>query len=348
MNAPVPIQTENQRIRQTALRAALLVGAILISGTVGYEIIEGWSLSDSLYMTVITLATIGYGEIHPLTTLGRAFTIVLIFIGVGTLGYAFAEVTAFMTGGGLRAYRRRERLERTMRDLHGHTIVCGCGRLGTALVEELHSQGMPFVVIDRDPKVIDRLGLHGDVPFLQGDANDDALLHAAGIDRANALVAALNDDASNVFLTLTARVLTRESNPRLIIHGKAEDPATLVKLERAGANHTFSPGRVVGHRIAHQILRPAITELVGLSTRKGEFELGIEELLAEKIGAVGKTLRESNFWGRPELMVLAIKTRDGSVVFPPKPDQPLQQGDRIVLLGRPEKLVDPQVVRPAS
>ncbi len=335
--------TENQRIRQTAVRTASLVGGILVVGTIGYGGIEGWSFGDSLFMTVITLATIGYGEVHPLSDLGRAFTIFIIFVGVGTLGYAFAEVTAFLTSGGLRAYRRRDRLERIMRELKGHTIVCGCGRLGTALVEELHAEGQPFVVIDRDPKVLERLGLFGDIAFLQGDANDDAMLHAAGVDRAHALVAALNDDASNVFLTLTARVLTKETNPQLIIHGKAEDPASLVKLERAGANHVFSPGRVVGHRIAHQILRPAITELIGLSTRKGDLELGIEELQAQNIGAVGKTLRQSGLWGRPELMVLAVKTRDGGVVFPPKPDEPLQHGDRVVLLGRPDQLIQPVV-----
>lgn len=344
MPPTVSRQTENQRIRQTALRTALLVGGILVGGTTGYALIEGWGFSDSLFMTVITLATIGYGEVHPLSALGRAFTIFIIFVGVGTLGYAFAEVTAFLTGGGVRAYRRRDRLERVMRELSGHTIVCGCGRLGTALVEELHAEKQPFVVIDRDHKVVERLGLVGDVAFLVGDANDDALLHAAGIDRANALVAALNDDASNVFLTLTARVLTKETNPQLIIHGKAEDPATLVKLERAGANHVFSPGRVVGHRIAHQILRPAITELIGLSTRKGDLELGIEELQAQNLGAVGKTLRQSGLWGRPELMVLAVKTKDGEVVFPPRPDEPLQHGDRVVLLGRPDQLVQPSKV----
>lgn len=344
MAPAVPRQTENQRIRRTAARTAALVMAILIAGSAGYALIEGWPLLDSLFMTVITLATIGYGEIHPLSTAGRLFTIAIIFLGVGTLGYAFAEVTAFLAGGGLRAYRRRERLERMMQQLQGHTIVCGCGRLGTALVEELHAEHMPFVVIDRDARVVERLGLRGDIAFIQGDANEDAVLHAAGVDRASTLVAALNDDSSNVFLTLTARVLTKETNPALVIHGKAEDPATLVKLERAGANHVFSPGRVVGHRIAHQILRPAITELIGLSTRKGDLELGIEELQAQNVGAVGKTLRESGLWGRPELMVLAVKTRDGGVVFPPKPDEPLQHGDRVVLLGRPDQLTQPAVL----
>jgi voltage-gated potassium channel len=330
--------SENQRIRRTALATTWLVLGILVIGTGGYTLLEGWSLLDSLFMTVITLATIGYGEVHPLTSAGRVFTVLIIFIGVGTLGYALAEVTAFLAGGGVRAYRRRERMERMMENLRGHTMVCGCGRLGTALVEELHAQQLPFIVIDRDPRVVERLGLRGDIAFLQGDANDDQVLKAAGIDRANTLVAALNDDASNVFLTLSARVLTRETNPSLTIHGKAEDPASQVKLERAGANHVFIPGRVVGHRIAHQILRPAITELIGLSTRKGDFELGIEELLAQNLNAVGRSLRESGLWGRPELMVLAVKSRNGDVVFPPRPDELLQEGDRVVLLGRPDQL----------
>lgn len=326
-------QTENQRIRRGFLLGAGLLAATLGTGVAGYRYIEGWPLIDSVYMTVISIATVGYGETRPLSDTGRLFTIALILIGVGILGFLFAEGSAFLAGGGLGAYRRRERMARMLTELRDHTIVCGYGRLGTALVDELLAQEMPFVVIDRDPKVIEKLQGKPNVAVLRGDANEDEVLRHAGIDRATTLVAALNDDASNVFLTLTARVLTKESNPRLVIHGKADDPASLVKLERAGADHTFCPSRVLGHRIAHQILRPAVTELVGLATGKGSVELSIEETLAEKLGP-GQQLRQTALWGKSDLLILAVKTADGELLFPPKGDVVLKPGDRVVVLGK--------------
>ena len=330
--APVA-RTQNQQIRRAALQGAAILVLLLLAGTWGYCSLEGWRPLDALYMTVITLSTIGYGETHELSDAGRLFTLALIVIGVGNLGYMLAEGTAFMASGGLQAYRRRERMGRMLTELTGHTIVCGYGRLGSAITEELLQKSVPLVVIDRDPTIVDRLKGKGQVGVIHGDANDDQVLLAAGVGRAHALVAALNDDASNVFLTLTARVLTKESNPKLMIHGKAEDPATLVKLQRAGADHTFSPALVLGHRIAHQILRPAVTELVGLSSKKGEVELSIEETLAEKLGD-GKALRETALWGKSDLLILAVKTRDGEVIFPPKGELVIRTGDRVVVLAR--------------
>ncbi len=324
---------ENQRIRRAGLQGSLVLLALLLGGTYGYCWLEGWRPLDALYMTVITLATIGYGETHALSDAGRIFTLALIVMGVGNLGYMLAEATAFMASGGLQAYRRRERMARMLTELKNHTIICGYGRLGTTITEELVKTSMPLVIIDRDPLIIERLQERGDVGVIRGDANDDQVLQAAGIGRAHALVAALNDDASNVFLTLTARVLTKEVNPTLVIHGKAEDPATLVKLKRAGADHTFSPALVLGHRIAHQILRPAVTELVGLSGSQGGVELSIEEVLAERLGD-GKALRDTALWGKADLLILAVKTRDGEVIFPPRGELTIGTGDRVVVLAR--------------
>jgi voltage-gated potassium channel len=226
-------------------------------------------------------------------------------------------------------------MERTLDKLHGHTIVCGCGRLGTAIVHELLAHKTPVVVVERDDAVIRRLEDAGDVPFVHGDAAEDEVLVSAGVKRAHALVAALNDDASNVFLTLTARVM----NPRLVIYGKADDPGTLTKLERAGANHTFSPSYVAGHRIACQIVRPAITELIGIATGKSTLELGIEEVVAGRLGlATGTRLAQTPLWGKADIMVLAIKTHEGAVVFPPKAEHVLHRDDRVVVMGSPSEL----------
>ncbi len=325
--------SENQRIRRAALQGAVLLVSIHLFGIVGYHSIEGWSWFDAFYMTVITIATVGFGETHALSTEGRTLTVALIFSGVGVLGFMFAEGTDFMARGGLQAYRRRDRMARMLSQLNNHTIVAGYGRLGTALVEELLAQGTPFVVLDRDPHIVEKLQANPRVAVIRGDANEDAILRQAGVDRAHTLVCALNDDASNVFLTLTARVLTRDVNPRLVIHAKVEDLSSLTKLERAGANFTFCPSRVLGHRIAHQILRPATTELVGLSTRRGDVELAMEETLVEKMGPA-KTLRDTPLWGKTDLLILAVKTEDGDLVFPPKGDMKVGPGDRVVVLGK--------------
>ena len=328
-----PHISDNQRIRRSAFQGALALIFIHVFGIVGYRVLEGWSTFDALYMTVITIAIVGFGETHALSPAGRVLTISLIFVGVGVLAYLFAESTDFMVKGGLQAYRRREKMSQLLSELRNHTIVCGYGRLGTALVEELLAQDMRFVVIDRDPHIVERLQDKAVIAVIRGDANDDDLLRQAGIDHAHALVCALNDDASNVFLTLTARVLTREHNPRLVIHAKVDDPSSLVKLERAGANFTFCPSRVLGHRIAHQILRPATTELVGLTTQRGNLELTMEETLAERLGPQ-QALRDSTLWGKADLLILAVKTVEGDLIFPPRGDLVIRPGDRVVSLAK--------------
>lgn len=331
----MPAGRTNQEIRESVRRAGVVLALLLGGGSLGYHVIEGWGLFDALYMTITTLATVGYGEIHPLTDAGRLFTMLLILAGVGNIAYAFAGTTRFFAAGGMAAYRRRARMERNLERLSGHTIICGCGRLGSAILSELRSHGAPVAVVERDDEVAARLEQDDALVLVRGDAAEDDVLVQAGIHRAHALVAALNDDASNVFLTLSARVL----NPRLVIYGKADDPTTLTKLERAGANHTFSPSGVAGHRIANQILRPAITELVGIATGKNTLELGIEEVLASRLKvAPGTPLARTALWGKPELLVLAIKTHEGAVVFPPRPEHPLHHGDRIVVMGSPARL----------
>lgn len=329
------LQEDNRTIRRHAKRAGLVMLLLLGGGAIGYHLIEGWPLFDALYMTVITLSTIGYGETHPLSDGGRLFTVAMILMGVGNLAYVIGASTEFFAAGGLEAYRRRARMERTLATLENHTIICGYGRLGSAVAAELELHHAPFVVVERSEEVAEKLAQDGNFTFVHGDAGDDEVLLRAGIERAQALVAALNDDATNVFLTLTARVL----NPRVVIYGKADDPTSLVKLARAGANHQFSPALVAGNRVAHQILRPAVNDLVGILTGRGRQELSIEEVIASRLGiAPGALLSTTPLWGKPDLMVLAIKTADGTIVFPPRPDYVLGPDDRVVVMGKPDQL----------
>lgn len=325
---------ENKTIRVHAVRAMLILGVLVGGGTLGYCWIEGWSVADALYMTAITLSTVGYGETHPLSASGRWFTVALISVGVGNIAYALGAGTEFFAAGGLRGYRRRALMESKLQGLHDHTIVCGHGRLGSAVSAALREAGAPFVVVEQNPHVLSRLDQE-EVPYVAGDAGDDEILKSAGIGRARTLVTALHDDAANVFLTLTARVL----NPAVVIYGKADDPTSLIKLERAGANHRFSPAQVAGHRVANQILRPTLTDIVGLSTKRGEYELAIEEFQATGLhGVTGAPLNRTKLWGNPEAMVLAIKTADGGVLFPPKGDYELRDNDRVVIMGKADAL----------
>jgi len=327
---------ENARIRHDAVRAGMVMVGLVAFGTGGYVLLEGWSVFEALYMTAITLSTIGFGEVRPLTETGRAFTLLLIITGVGNLAYALGATTEFFAAGGLDDYRRRARMERYLKEVHGHTIVCGYGRLGSAIVRELAAAKALLVIVERDPTALAELRELG-VPFVEGDAGDDDVLHAAGIARAGTLVAALNDDAANVFLTLTARVL----NPAVIIYGKAEDPQSLIKLERAGANVHFSPAVVAGHRVAMQILRPSITEVVDLPAGNGVFELAMQEV---KVADLTKSeraapLSPSSLWGTRKLMILAVKTASGEILFPAPPGHDLQADDRLVVMGEAKTVV---------
>ena len=329
---------ENIRILQHARRGTALLVGILSTGTLGYMVIEGWGLLDALFMTVITLSTIGYGETHPLSPMGRLFTIGLILFGVGMAAYLLAGGTSFFVAGGVEAFRRRQRMHDQLRRISDHTIVCGFGRLGSAIVAELQHRGAKVVVVERNAEAMERLSALR-VPYLIGDASQDEVLIAAGIMRARTLVAAVNDDAHNVFLTLSARVLTRDENPSLHIHGKADDPASLQKLKRAGADHQFSPPQVLGHRIAHQILRPAVTDLIGFTQGRGGEELAIEEVeIAHLQLPVGTKLSQSPLWGRQDVLVLSVRRLDGTLVFPPKGDLVLEPTDRAVVMGRADRL----------
>ena len=322
---------EDINVTRTAVRATLVASVLVLCGTVGYHLLEGWPLFDAFYMTVITLSTVGYGEVRPLSLAGRGLTIVLILGGVGTLGYALGATTEFFAHGGWDAMRRRRRMKQELATIEHHTIVCGYGRLGRAVVEVLHHNGHAVVVVDHDTALLEKMETDPRLLHLSGNAQDDDILIAAGVKRARALVAAVDSDAANVFLTLSAR----ELNPDIVLYGKADDPKSLQKLQRAGANHVFSPATVAGHRVGWQIVQPDITDLLDIATRRGEYELTIEESrIGDQLHAGGTTLRETSLWGSARSLIVAVKRGDGSVVFPPRADTEVSADDRVVVLGQ--------------
>lgn len=303
--------------------------ALIALGTLGYMVIEGWPLFDSLYMTIITLTTVGYGETHPLGAVGRAFTMFLLLSGVFTVFYSATAIITAVVGGELRTALGRQRMETTLAVIKNHVIVCGYGRMGHLICEHLIQQKLPFVVIDRDEKALEGFALPRGVP-LRGDATDDATLQLAGVTRARALIAAAASDAANLYITMSARLL----NDKVLIVARCEDENAQEKMKRAGANRVVSPYRIGGTHMALAVVRPSAMEFFDVATRAGHLELQLEETqLAAGSTLVGVSLRDRHLRQELGVIIVAIKKQGGQMVFNPPSDTVLQAGDVLIALG---------------
>jgi voltage-gated potassium channel len=328
-----PALPEGRRTR--ALLVALCVPVLLcLVGTAGYHFIEGWSLFDSLYMTVISVTTVGFGEVHPLSPAGRGFTILLVMGGVFTLFYAAGALIQAAVSGEMESMMARNRMQRSLQDLHDHIIVCGYGRMGHRVCHEFSSMGMPFVLVDRDPTVLEGFALpHGVV--VVGDATSDELLRRVGVERARTLVTLAASDADNLFITMSARLL----NERLYIVARAEEEDAEVKLRRAGASRVISPYRIGGQRVAQAVLRPAVMDFVELATRHDSMDLQIEEVAVGAGSALtGRALRDSRLRQDLGVIIVAMRKADGRMLFNPPPDAVIEEGDLLITLGHPSQL----------
>ncbi len=309
----------------------LLVPFLLIgAGTVGFHFLEGWPLFDSLYMTVITLTTVGFREIHELSRAGQVFTMLLALGGVFTLFYAAGAVIGSIVSGEVQSFLGSRRMERNLAELKDHLIVCGLGRMGRLVCQEFASQGVPFVVIDRESELLDDFRLPGGI-VLHGDATSDEVLERVGVKRARALVTVVASDADNLYITMSARLLSE----RLFIVARAEDERSEQKLLRAGANRVVSPYVIGGARVAQAVLRPTVVDFLELATRTEHLELNIEETrISEKSPLAGATLKDSRVRQELGLIVVAIKKTTGKMIFNPPSDATMQPGDILIMLGR--------------
>jgi voltage-gated potassium channel len=314
----------------------LLVPTILVvAGTLGYWLVErDYTLFDALYMTVITLTTVGYGEVHPLSTPGRWFTIFLLLGGVFVLFYTAAELLRFVISGELQDVVGRRRMARQLAEMQNHMIICGYGRMGRHVCREFSKQKLPFVIVDRREKVLEDFNLaHG--LAVAGDATSDEVLKRAGVERARALVTVAASDADNLYITMSARLL----NEKLYIVARAEDEQAEQKLLRAGANRVVTPYAIGGSKVAQAVLRPSVVDFIELATKTEHLELQLEEA---QIGAgsqlAGQTIGASRL--RPDLglIVVAIKKRTGSMVYTPPPEAVMEAGDTLIALGRRDQL----------
>ncbi len=314
-------------VERLFLAFALLVFVLLV-GTLGYFLIEGWDLFDAFYMTIITLSTVGFGEVHPLSEAGRLFTIFLIFAGVGIAFYVFTMVTETIISGQLQDFLGRRRLEAKLEALHEHYIICGYGRIGRHICHIIAKE-VPFVIVEKDPEVIKEIEKEGFL-YLEGDATQEEVLKRVGIDRAKGLVSVLRSDADNVYITLTARSL----NPKLFILARADEEHVEKKLKRAGADKVVSPYLIGARRMALIILRPAVTDFLELVTPEQNLELQLEEIrISDRSDLVGKTLLESGIRKFSGVIILAVKKVTGEMVFNPPPNYLFEAGDVLVALG---------------
>jgi voltage-gated potassium channel len=313
--------------------AAVLLAVVLVYGVAGYMLVERWSFGDALYMVVITISTVGYEEVHPLSASGRVFTETLIVGGVGTMLYAFGIFAEIIGEGDIARYRRSRRMQRRVAELRDHFIVCGYGRIGTQIVTEFEDAGAKYIVIDNNPEATARLDHEGRL-HLAGDAASEELLREAGIERARGLVCAVDSDERAVYIVLAARSF----RPDLYILARAGQPPSIRRLELAGANRVISPYRMAGHQMAELALRPGLVEVMELLQHAGT-AVGVEELLIREGSALrGKSLAAAGLTAPSLARLLAIRRRDGTLHVNPGEDLELAEGDLLVALGSQEQL----------
>jgi voltage-gated potassium channel len=309
--------------------------AVLVVGTIGYSVIAGWSLFDGLYMTVITMGGVGYREIHPLSTAGQVWTMFVIFGGVGALGFAVITVTDFMVEGHFSSILEGRRMDKRIEGMSGHHVVAGLGRVGSVVAEEFDSQGSTFVVIDSDEAALERARERG-WAWVKGDATEEQTLLEAGVKRAASLTAALDTDASNVFVTLTARGVA----PRILIVARATTPAAEGKLLRAGADRVITPTDIGGRRMAAMVMRPEVVDFLDVVSRGQGLEMKVEQIvLQEGDPYVGVTIGDAHIRSATGAYVLAVRGGDESVNSNPSPETIMRAGDRLIVLGSEEQLL---------
>lgn len=314
--------------------ALIGLGSVIVYGVAGY-VIQGWHVFDALYMVVITLSTVGYGELHPINTTGlMVHTMVLNAAGIVAVAYLVTSVLAFITEGEIHRVLGLQRVRKQIDELKGHVVVAGFGRMGSLLRAELEAVGESVVVIELDPERVAEVRRWGYL-HVAGDATEEDVLNQAGLLRARALVTTIPNDAASVFITLTARQMA----PNLLIITRAEQPSTQKKLKQAGANHVVLPAAIGAHRIASMLTNPTAVEFTELVTRRAQLAIEMDELVVRVDGSLsGRTLRDADIGRRTGVIVIAVKRGDGRLEFPPHGDEPFKPGDSIVVLGRREHL----------
>jgi voltage-gated potassium channel len=312
----------------------LIFFAIIVSGTIGYMIIEGWDFTDAFYMSVITLTTVGYSEVHELGNTGKIFTVVLILAGVGVIVYIISMLAQFVVEGRLRQVLGRHKLEKKIQGLKDHYIVCGYGRVGETICSMFSTKSLKLVVIEKDPEKTALLHEKG-VLHVAGEATDEETLTAAGIEHAGSLITVLGNDRDNVYVTLSARGL----NSGLFIMARSSDVGSGRKLLRAGADKVVSPYRIGARRMAQMILRPALTDFLDLAMMDKNIDIQMEEISVKASSRlIGIPLQDSGIRRDLNLIIIAVKKDSGDMLFNPSSRATIEAGDIVIVVGERNNL----------
>jgi voltage-gated potassium channel len=313
-------------------RGVIILASIIAAGTIGYMLIEGWSPSDAIYMTMITISTVGYGEVHPLSEAGRIFTIFLIVGGVSGALFVFSAIVEHALAGRFGVARRRRQMKAKIVNLKDHFILCGYGRVGEDIARTFSEEGVPFVIIDSRPDNIKQAEEQGYLSLL-GDATSDKVLLEAGIERARALVAAIGSDADNTYIVLSARGL----RPDLFIEARASDKEAEAKLKRAGADRIVAPNSIGARRMALLAIRPTVADFIDTVTFRRGRELQMENIIVpDSSPLIGQTVAAIRQHSQSN--VLAINRKSGKLLTNPTGEEAIEPGDRLIIMGTAEQL----------
>jgi voltage-gated potassium channel len=330
----MPFATRTRPRRSFRIRYAVLaLAAAIVVGTVGFHLVEGWALADSLYVTIQTLTTVGYGDLTPRSGAGRLFAVLVMLIGAGGVALAVSTIVQSVVKWELVSTFGQRRLTRKMSKLRDHYIICGSGRVGSHLVRDLLSANESFVVIENDQQRAAEFSQRG-VDVLVGDATLEESLRDVGVERARGLAACLPNDADNLYVVLTARDL----NPKLRIVARAAEEQAEAKLLRAGANHVVAPTIIGGHRMAVALTKPAVSEFMD-SITANELGLGFEQVEVDAASSlVGQELRATPIRGELDVVIISIRRQDGQILFNPTGNVTIENGDILIAIGRAESL----------
>jgi voltage-gated potassium channel len=340
--SPAPLDRRNRRgsgsLRDRLLVVAAMLGGLLVGGSTGFHLIEGWSWWDSFFMVVISASTVGYSAVHPMSGPGEAFAVVVIAGGVAVGSYALLVVTRFffegVVEGSLKRALARRRMEKELPTLRDHTIVCGYGHVGREICLQLASEMRQVVVVDQDGTAAVRAqddGFH----CVRGDASDELVLQDAGIRRAASIAVATSSDAINTYVVLTAK----ELNPNLHILARATSEDAPKRLRSAGANVVVAPSQIGGQRMAAMVVRPGVVDFFDLAALSDFPELAIEEIMMEAGSELeGMTIGDAHYKATWQVMILAVLPADGGKIFGPDAEHAIRVGDRLILAGHQEDL----------
>jgi voltage-gated potassium channel len=308
-----------------------LVG-VIVFGVIGYEVIEGWNFLDSIYMTVTTITTVGYREVHPLSDGGRIFSIFLMIGGVGGALYILSGIVGYVVEGNIGTVWERRKMQNKIGNLKGHFILCGFGRVGEEIARAFKEEEVPFIVIDNRPECIARLE-KTEYIYLEGDATQDEILKSAGIERAHGLIAAVGSDTDNTYITLSARGL----RPDIYIEARASSPEAVTKLERSGANRVILPHAIGGRRMAMLALRPSVVDFIDNVIYSRGHEMRLENVdIAENSKLIDLSIKDVR--DKTRVSVLAVQKKGRTLNPNPTGEEVVEEGDKLIVIGTKAQL----------